>query len=174
MSQLSQPQTSLQTCTQICLLGESRSCHLHWIWKQQRDKPSGKPLSNFFLISLMAMGAPPKGGLHFTIAANVKYQQWKVLLFASHCADKFIYPVGILQRLLLPFFCGDLNPASFLFIMDWTPVAHTLGTLQAFSTRLGLPWHVGLWIEMFPGSQPLQCEDSHCRTTWIVSCKSVS
>lgn len=48
MSQLSQPQTSLQTCTQICLLGESRSCHLHWIWKQQRDKSSGKPLSNFF------------------------------------------------------------------------------------------------------------------------------
>lgn len=42
------------------------------------------------------MGDPPKCGLHFTIAANTKYKQWKILFFASHYADKIIYPVGIL------------------------------------------------------------------------------
>lgn len=64
----------------------------------------------------------------------------KFLLFASHYADKFIYPVGVLQRLLPPFFCCYQNPSCL-------PFHHGLNTSSSYSRNLAGPhWDCrGIW-----------------------------
>lgn len=103
----------------ICILSSSLDV------KATKRQAIGYTLEWFFsLISLIAIRDSPKCGLNFTVAANMKYKQWKILFFFFFC-----FTLTSSSTLLAS--CWDCCCHSFaviwiqllcLFIMDWTPV----------------------------------------------------